>query len=633
MAMAARSKRMNLQRKFAGFAISLTLAAGYPLAATAATPTNPVDRLLASSRAALGGAAMDRVKTLELRGTVGFGGMSGTGTSWLEIGGARFAESYVAAPISGGDGYDGTDAWNSDGSGLVWVDGGQAGRAQEISQAFASNDALWGPNRGGAAVTFAGVKQTAGRSYDVLQITAPHSLIPFELWFDRTTHLPMRFVQTVGPTTTVSTYANYQPVDGLMIPRTNHTQSNDGNSSDSTVTQAIANPAGAADRLAKPASNVHDFSIVGGATSTTVPIDLVDNHVYLSLMLNGKGPYRFIYDTGGANIVDPAVAQEIGATGHGSIQGGGVGSTTESVSFAKVDTMQIGDATLRDQLFGVAPTRMGFGISGGRPVDGLIGFEVLSRFITTFDYAGKSVTLAMPGNAPAAPTGSNTSPFVLDGRQPQFACSIDGIASQCTLDTGARDSISLFSPFLAEHPQVVPATLSGIGVNGYGFGGPALGKLGRLQSVAFGGFTLRNVIGDFTSQTKGAFAEPFVAANVGGNLFRRFTLTLDYGKQTMTLTQNAAFDQPDSYERAGLFLLNNKGKYLVFDVRPGTPAAEAAIVKGDTIVSVNGKPAADMTLQQVRDLFYGAPGTAIRITLAGKDGTQRDVVVTLRDYV
>ena len=624
---------MKLQRTLGEFAIALALAAGPPLATQAATPADPVDRLVAASRAALGGAALERVKTLELHGTVAFGGMSGSGTSWLEIGGARLAESFDTPPLRGGDGYDGTDAWNSDGSGLVWVDGGQAGRAQEISEAFAGNFALWGPNRGGAAVTFAGVKQNAGHGYDVLKITAPHSLVPFELWFDRTTHLPMRFVQTVGPTTTVSTYGSYRPVDGLMIPRANHTQSSDGNSSDVTVTQAIANPTGATEHLAKPASNVHDFSIAGGATSTTVPIDLVDNHVYLTVMLNGKGPYRFIYDTGGANIVDPAVAQEIGATGHGSIQGGGVGSATESVSFAKVDTMKIGDATVRDQLFGVAPTRMGFGISSGRPVDGLIGFEVLSRFITTFDYTGKSVTLAMPGNAPAAPSGSNASPFVLDGRQPQFACSIDGVGSQCTLDTGARDSITLFSPFLAAHPQVVPATLTGVGVTGFGFGGPAFGKLGRIQSVAFGGFTLPNVVGDFTAQTKGAFAEPFVAANVGGNLFRRFTLTLDYEKQTMTLTPNAAYGQPDSYERSGLFLLNHAGKYLVLDVRPGTPAADVGIVKGDTIVSVDGKAAADMTLQQVRELFYGTPGTAIRVTVSGKDGTQRDVVVTLRDYV
>jgi hypothetical protein len=467
----------------------------------------------------------------------------------------------------------------------------------------------------------------------VLNVSAPHSPLPFELWFDRTTHLPVRFVQTVGPMTTISTYSNYQPVDGLMIARTSHTESNDGNSSDSSVTQAIANPADAAEHLAKPASNVHDFSIAGGATSTRIPIELVDNHVYLSVMLNGKGPYRFIYDTGGANVVDPDVAREIGATGQGSIQGGGVGSTTESVSFANVDALQVGDATIRNQLFGVAPTRKGFGVSSGRPVDGLIGFEVLSRFITTFDYADKAVVLSMPGNAPATPPGASTTPFVLDSRQPQFACSIDGIASQCTLDTGARDSITLFSPFLAANPQVVPATMSGIGINGFGFGGPAFGKLGRIQSVSFGGFTLNSVVGDFTTQTKGALAAPFIAANVGGNLWRRFTLTLDYDKQSMTLTPNAAFNEPDAYERAGLFLLNSGGKYVVLDARPGTPAALAGITKGDAILSVDGKPASDMTLQEVRQLFYGVPGTTIRLTVAGKDGTKRDVVITLKDFV
>jgi hypothetical protein len=327
------------------------------------------------------------------------------------------------------------------------------------------------------------------------------------------------------------------------------------------------------------------------------------------------------------------VAREIGATGQGSIQGGGVGSTTESVSFANVDALQVGDATIRNQLFGVAPTRKGFGVSGGRPVDGLIGFEVLSRFITTFDYAGKAVLLSMPGNAPATPPGASTSPFVLDSRQPQFACSIDGIGSQCTLDTGARDSITLFSPFLAANPQVVPATMSGIGVNGFGFGGPAFGKLGRIRSVSFGGFTLNSVVGDFTTQTKGALAAPFIAANVGGNLWRRFTLTLDYDKQTMTLTPNAAFNEPDAYERAGLFLLNGGGKYVVLDARPGTPAALAGITKGDAILSVDGKPASDMTLQEVRQLFYGVPGTTIRLTVAGKDGAKRDVVITLRDFV
>ena len=71
-----------------------------------------------------------------------------------------------------------------------------------------------------------------------------------------------------------------------------------------------------------------------------IPVSLSENHVYLDVMLNGKGPYHFIFDTGGANIVDPAVAKEIGAFGKGSVQGSGVGSATENFSFANVAKLQ-----------------------------------------------------------------------------------------------------------------------------------------------------------------------------------------------------------------------------------------------------------------------------------------------------
>ncbi|MBV8118303.1 MAG: hypothetical protein JOZ01_10005, partial [Candidatus Eremiobacteraeota bacterium] len=71
----------------------------------------------------------------------------------------------------------------------------------------------------------------------------------------------------------------------------------------------------------------------------------------------------------------------------------------------------------------------------------------------------------------------------------------------------------------------------------------------------------------------------------------------------------------------------------VLDARPGTPAATAGIVRGDTIDSIDGMPAAAMSLQAVRELFYGPPGTNIRLGLVGKNGESRSVVLTLRDYV
>ncbi len=153
-----------------------------------------------------------------------------------------------------------------------------------------------------------------------------------------------------------------------MIPYALHVDNTNGNNSDATITAVAFDPMGGEAHLVRPASTVHDFAMLNGLTRTTVPFDLVENHVYVDVMLNGKGPYHMIFDTGGSNIVDPAVAQEIGALGKGSVQGSGVGAKTESISFAKVDSLRVGDAVLRDQLFSVAPVRAGFGVSAGRAV-------------------------------------------------------------------------------------------------------------------------------------------------------------------------------------------------------------------------------------------------------------------------
>jgi hypothetical protein len=372
--------------------------------------------------------------------------------------------------------------------------------------------------------------------------------------------------------------------------------------------------------------------MLDGKTSTSIPVSLSENHVYLDVMLNGKGPYHFIFDTGGANIVDPAVAKEIGAFGKGSVQGSGVGSATENFSFANVAKLQVGDALLTNQLFGVAPTRQGFGVSAGRPVDGLIGWEVLARYVTTFDYANKTVTLSLPGTA-TAPENAHVVPFVFYGTQPQIACTIDGIPAECAIDTGARDTISLMSPFTSAHPQIVPATLTAPGVNGFGVGGPSIGRLGRVASVGIGDLTLTNLVADYSVQTQGAFAAPFVAANIGGNLLRRFTITFDYRNGTMALVPNATLHDPDVYERSGLFLIRHAGSTVIVDARPGTPAASAGIAKGDVIASIDGSPAGGMSLGQIRDVFYQPAGTVVTLQITGNDGAQRTVKLTLGDYI
>ena len=612
--------------------LSVISAAGLLLAAPAVSQANADPRvasLVKASGAALHIAAMHTGEIVDARGNVVAVGLSGTGEGWNEMGGAREASIFSTPPLGGGGGWDGNESWNLDQTGLVIVDGGVMGRSSAINQAYFGNYDLWMPGCGGATVAWGGTKSEGGKTYDVLTVTPPKSSVPFDVWFDSTTHLPLKMVQTFGPVVTTMTMADFRPVHGLMIPYEVDTASSEGNTTTFTATSVEIDPAGGAAHLAEPHSVPHDFSIANGATETTVPIEISENHVYLDVMLNGKGPYHFIFDTGGANIVDTEVAKEIGATGGGSAQIGGVGNTTESSSFATVKTLQVGSAIVTNQVFTVLPVHKGFGVTAGMPVDGLIGYEVLSRFVTTFDYANKRVTLQMPGTY-TAPANATVVPIAQYGTQPQFPCTIDDVAATCTLDTGARESVTLFTPFLSAHPAVVPATLTAPGVNGFGVGGPAIGKLGRLHTLSIGALTLHDLVGDYTQQSEGALAMPFIGANVGGAVWKRFTMTLDYRNLTMALTPNAGFTARDYWDRSGVFLINN-GAITIINVRAGTPAAKVGLVKGDVITSVDGSSA--LSLEGVRQIFLGTPGTVVHLVVKSKDGTTKNVDLTLEDYV
>ncbi|HLX26465.1 MAG TPA: aspartyl protease family protein [Candidatus Cybelea sp.] len=613
-------------------AAALAVVASFAASPARAQSDSRVAQLIAAHGKVVGASALSSISTMRLDGRITAVGLHGTLVQYVDVRDGRFAETTNLAPLVSVDGYDGRVEWSGDDTHLVWNQGGDSERSSEINQAYLESYGLLRPKAGGADIAWLGTKTAGGKTYDGLRITPPGSKVPFTLWFDRTTHLPARGEFVDGFTTSSLTFSDYRRVGGLAIAHTVHVDSSDGNNSDLRIEKVTFNPSDAATAFARPQTQPTDFSILGGKTSTTVPITLGENHVYLDVMLNGKGPYHFIFDSGGSNVVDPAVAKEIGAFGAGSAQGSGVGSQTESLSFAHVATLQVGDAVLKNQFFGVAPTRLGFGVSAGRPVDGLIGWEVLARYITTFNYADKQVVLGMPG-ATQPPAGAHVVPFVLYGTQPQIACTIDGIPAECTIDTGARDTITFMTPFLTAHPEVVPATTTAIGVDGFGFGGPALGKLGRVTQIGIGDLQLTNLIGDYSTQKAGALAAPFVGANIGGNLLRRFTVTFDYYNGTMALVPNDAFKEADWYERSGLFLVRRGDAVLVVDARPGTPAADAGIARGDVITAVNGTPTKTMLLGDVRNLLAQPAGSIVTLTLADKSGTQRTVKVTLRDYV
>ena len=85
--------------------------------------------------------------------------------------------------------------------------------------------------------------------------------------------------------------------------------------------------------------------------------------------------------------------------------------------------------------------------------------------------------------------------------------------------------------------------------------------------------------------------------------------------------------------KIGLFIIAPAGQLTALDVRAGTAAARAGLVRGDRLISIKGKPASSINLVQIRNLFRSPSGTAVHLAVRNKAGAERTVTLTLRDYV
>jgi hypothetical protein len=364
------------------------------------------------------------------------------------------------------------------------------------------------------------------------------------------------------------------------------------------------------------------------APASTVTVPLVDdgNHLFTEVRINGSEPLRFAIDTAGGQLIDAAVADRLGLRHGRTVRLHGVGDGVEPGWTTRVDRLAIGGAHLDDVGFIATPIAGSFGVAEGSHIDGIIGPALLAHFTVTVDPTAGTLTLAPPGTGPLGDV-----PLRLDdGDHPSVACRIENVATRCQLDTGSRLAITLMRPFLDANPAIAQRPQTADGIDGYGIGGPARGRLGYV-GVTLAARTV-HVVADYTSQTRGAFAHGEVGGNVGERVLRRFAVTYDLARGRASFTPNATIDAPDRVDRSGLFLVRRDTVTRVLDVRDGTPAALAGLHAGDELVAVDGRPATAFSLGAIRALLSDA--RTERVSLRVRDGTgERDVDLALANYV
>ncbi len=598
-------------------------------AAQAADPT--VVAVLQADKLEVGGADL---KGVTQEATFVGMGLTGKATSVTDLKTGRFLDTMAAGPLTMTQGFDGEHAWAKEPSGTVTMQDGGDGRALAINDAYRRSNAWWRSDFGGAKIVSLGRKQdAAGASYDVLSVT-PVDGKTFEAWFGAADHLLERVVEAQGSKTVVSILSDYRDVDGAKLAGKTTVDAGDGAKYIQTLTLVSARfgDTPPATTFAAPKTETADAAIGGGAPQTVMPFTLINNHVYGQATIDGKGPYRFIFDTGGLNLVTPTLAKTLGLATKGQFAGSGAGEGTMEVGFTKVAELKVADATLRDQSFYVLPLDAMSKVEGVEE-QGMIGYETFRRFVTRFDYGAHTVTLIDPKHFDAKDAGTAIH-FDFADHNPEISGAFEGIPGKFRIDTGARDDLTLNKPFVArndlraKHPKGVDA------VDGWGIGGASRGYITRAGEFRLGPIVVHDVVASFSTQDKGAFAGDDYQGNIGAGILKRFVVTFDYEHQIVYLKPIAGtVEDAGTFDRAGMWCNAAPDGFEVVDVTKGSPAEAAGIRAGDHIVAIDGKPAGETPVYELRKRLRNAtPGTVMRLSLV-RAGKTQTVAVTLRDQI
>jgi predicted aspartyl protease len=588
--------------------------------------------ILQANRAASGGDRRSGQAALQCEYSYAGQGLAGKAWSIVDLKTGAFVCSRELGPLRDATGFDCINAWIRDTSGAVTLQAGGDKRALAVSAAYRHANLWWQPDRGGAEITALPRRVFGGAEFSVLMVTPQHGAT-FEAWFDAGSHLLSRVVEQQGFQLVSSITSEYENLEGAMIPHKIVIDRGSGEKFLQTLTLLNARFLQGDFRSVYAVRMValEDCAIKGDSDQVVVPFSLIDNHIYVDVAVNGKGPFSFIVDTGANNILTPGTAKALGLTSEGCIETHGAAGPVSDSGVVRLSEIRIGDAVIMSQVVYVMPLP---------PVEvegiacaGVIGFETFRRFVIRIDYAAGTIMFIRPDSFDPSDAGSVIE-LKFYGHMPEVEGTFEGRPCKLDIDTGSRAELSLTKPFVDanalcnDHPERVDA------IDGWGINGPVRSRVIRSDGLRIGDVIVKDVVASMATEEHGALADAAYDGNIGSKLLKRFIVTFDYTRQRMYLKRSPRpANDTGSYDRAGLWINAAPDAFEVVGITPNGPAAAAGLNVGDRIFAVDAVPAGKIRLADLRlRLRNDPPGGLVTFTI-GRGQARSSVALRLRNQI
>jgi hypothetical protein len=339
------------------------------------------------------------------------------------------------------------------------------------------------------------------------------------------------------------------------------------------------------------------------------------------------------------------------------LRGLGGGEPVEALK-SQNNLFKIGNAINIDQdIFVVFDSSINFTPRLGIAVHGIIGFDLFRDFTVEINYSSKYLKLHKPESYVYKKCRKceqfnlsfyNNKPYI-DG---MVKIDTNNLPVKLLIDTGSSDALWLF-----EEDSLGMKPLNNkyfVDFLGKGLSGSVYGKRAKVKSFNLKNFVLKNVNVAFPDSTSISYARKHEERNgsISGELLKRFNIIMDYKNARVTLKKNNKFRSPFHYNKSGIvleqngirvvkekyyeksfdhygrsndenavinftetFRLNLKPAFSIVELRKDSPAERAGLLIGDMILSINGKGAHTMKLQDVVEIFSGDDNKLVKLVV------------------
>jgi len=366
-------------------------------------------------------------------------------------------------------------------------------------------------------------------------------------------------------------------------------------------------------------SFAQEFFFPDNQKKQAITFKCIKNLTVIPILINGKGPYDFILDTGvGPMIItDPSIIDSLNFKDLRKIKVSGLGIETVEAYISQNINAQIGRAKIEHIPTAILKEDL-FNLSGhlGLKIYGLIGFSFFNSFMVDVRYSENRL-IFYNQQAKRKYRGSKI-PIEIDNLKPYIWADVEipdsvRIRAKFLIDTGASHALSMEMLNGTAFPLPTAKIRANLGMS---LSGQIKGYVGRIKKFYLGDYVFKDVVSGFPDFE--IISQKIDLTNRNGNLgadlLRKFDIQFNYEEGFIYIKPNSFSKQTFEYDMVGMVVYLDQDEYkrvLIGEIDQNSPAEKAGLCPYDEIIGVNFKPIEGYSLNDLTEMFKSREDRAL----------------------